>query len=635
MKLRIILRLLVVTVFLYSFASALMAESVEIAGVVYENVDPEETDFKEVDHPIEDWQYPATEEQRKDGFVIYSRPEPFDIRPWSVPRKGEALQSLSISAAASEITASWFAIYALKDLVGVDIEVIPALKDGTLSSDEYPQIDVFYVHYWPQRTDWKGRTYYIIPELILPFEDGRIQYPLPGGTLSWKEFNIKTGKSQLFWLVIRMPKDIPISTKEFDFKLRIRIGDGVFDLPLKVRMLPFALKKPTDKCWLLYGDLGNWWTNQTDEIRKAVLKDMAEHGIDGIVRAPFGRLDLSKIAEGKVIYDPSELVHFHRLAKEVGMRGPYIIGEWVEKKAASALGLKVDLYKEWPDELTDAVKLVARKVVDTLEKYNIRWYFYQFDEPDASNLYALQQYKCWYEAGARTYVTFYKPETYTAAGKWMTAPALSIILITTKSDLEMVHKKCKENNQLFFWYGSGCYLGEEGRIFANRALTGVYFWKTKADAEVSWTYCRPHEDPFNDFDGMKVNRREPKDQCTVYPQLERPNDRTSFIRPILTIQWEAIREGVNDYCYLYTLKEAIGELEGLVEGANGDKSKDLKELIDKARSLLTDITERKIPWKSEFKKRGYDNKDLIDIRRTVATQLEEIYNTINLLKNND
>ncbi len=106
-------------------------------------------------------------------------------------------------------------------------------------------------------------------------------------------------------------------------------------------------------------------------------------------------------------------------------------------------------------------------------------------------------------------------------------------------------------------------------MFPIRYLTGWLFWKTKADAQVSWTFVRPHEDPVNDFDGNQANQVEPKDQCTAYPHVERPNDYNSMVGIIPTIQWEAIREGISDYCYAYTLQNLIEYARSLVKGDKG------------------------------------------------------------------
>ncbi|MBC7327125.1 hypothetical protein H5T87_03300 [bacterium] len=588
---------------------------VEIYGTIYKNVDPGPP-FQEAPRQLEEWQIPApTRDEESAGFIPFTRPEPFDIKPWSRPTSEERLKSLKASVAKGEISSLWFAIYALEPLSSISIEVKPTVKGVS------PTVEVRYVHFWAQRTDWRGRTYYITPELLLPMSNGFVLLPAEGGTLKRSPLDIPQGESRIFWLTIRAPENCP--ARDYKFMLGIRAkGKQVFELPLTVKVYPFKLSKPEDKRWLLYPDVWLWGQASEGKVL-TILRDIKEHGIDGFTELPFGKLDLSRLKEGIVQYDPSPLLKFNELMLKVGLKGPHTIGAWVEGECAQVLGLQVDLNKEWPEELKEAVKKVAKCVVDTLKPHKIDWLFYGWDEPGPDNLAALQQYRCWHEAGAKTYVTFYERATYEVAGQWMTAPCFSVGLIHNPETAKWVRHQCDVRRQKFFWYGSGCYLGQEGRIFPNRYLTGWLFWKTKADAQVSWTFVRPHEDPFNDFDGMKANNVEPKDQCIVYPWFARPNDSASLIGLIPTIQWEAIREGVNDYCYAWTLKQMVEKVRQLASKKKGPEAKQLKALADKGEDTLKMI-EESVPWGNEVGARKYSNKNLEEVRDLLGKEIERL-----------
>lgn len=581
---------------------------VEIFGTVYEKVDPGPP-FKEAPRQIEDWQAPPpTSQERKAGFIPYTRPEPFDIKPWSKPKKEERIGKLQCSLAQGEMTSLWFAVYALEPLSSLSIKVQP-LKKGS-----NPSIEIRYAHFWAQRTDWRGRTYYITPELLLPASNGYVLLPAKGGTLERRSLDIPQGESRLFWLTIKASENLPSGDYQFTLKIQAK-GKSSLNLPVSLHIYPFRLLKPENRRWLLYSD--TWlWGNLPDEKVLRILRGIKEHGIDGFTELPFGKLDLSGLKEGVVKYDASPLIRFANLMKQVGFKGPHTIGAWVEGECAQALGLQVDLNKEWPEELKQAVIKVAKRVVDTLKPTELDWLFYGWDEPGPENLAALQQYRCWYEGGAKTYVTFYDRGTYEVAGQWMTAPCFSVGLIYSEEMAKWVRHQCDVRRQKFFWYGSGCYLGQEGRIFPNRYLTGWLFYKTKADAEVSWTFVRPHEDPFNDFDGINANKVEPKDQCTTYPWFSRPNDYSSLIDIIPTIQWEAIREGINDYCYAYTLSKMIEEVKKR-------KGKDWEKLAREAEETLRAV-EESVPWGNEVGKRGYSNKELMEARSLLGKELERV-----------
>lgn len=588
---------------------------VEIFGTVYERVDPGPP-FQEAPRQLEQWEAPTpTAGELASGFIPFTRPEPFDIKPWSRPKEEERVDSLRCQLAQGETTSIWFALYALEPLSSVSITV------QQISKGKVPYVEVRHAHFWAQRTDWRGRTYYITPELLLPMSKGYVLFPSKGGTLKRRSLDIPEDESRLFWLTIRESETLPSGQYKFQLKIQAK-GKKELSFPLFVRILPFRLQKPEDKRWILYPDVW-WWGNAQEGKVLKILRDIKQHGIDGFTELPFGKIDLSRLKEGIVNYDPSPLVKFNEYMKKVGFKGPHTIGAWVENECAQALGLQVDLNKEWPEELKEAVRKVAKCVVETLKPYKIDWLFYGWDEPGPENLAALQQYRCWHEGGAKTYVTFYERGTYEVAGQWMTAPCFSVGLIHNPETAKWVRHQCDVRRQKFFWYGSGCYLGQEGRMFPNRYLTGWLFRKTKADAQVSWTFVRPHEDPFNDFDGITWNNVEPKDQCTAYPWFLRPNDRESLIDIIPTIQWEAIREGVNDYCYAYTLEKMVADLQKSAKEKKGAEAKRLLELAKEGEETLR-MVEESVPWGNEVGARGYSNKELQEVREILAKEVERL-----------
>jgi len=101
-----------------------------------------------------------------------------------------------------------------------------------------------------------------------------------------------------------------------------------------------------------------------------------------------------------------------------------------------------------------------------------------------------------------------------------------------------------------FWcYGIGCYRGQEGRVLPNRYAGGFLFWKTGARRMFAWTFQRPRGRPYDDFDGL--------DYCITYPAPDSPVS-------LRTLQWEGIREGVNDARYALCLESLVrGEARSL------------------------------------------------------------------------
>ncbi len=595
-----------------SLAQEVIRGPVTIYDTTYERVD-EGPPLVEAPRQEEQWQ-PAdpTPAERTAGFIPFTRPEPFDIKPWSKPKPQERATELHCYAAQGETTALWFAVYAIETLNGLDIRVASAPAQQSSAA----ALTVRYAHYWAQRTDWRGRTYTITPELLLEMRSGRARFPARGGTLEWRPLNVPQGECRLFWINVKVSPDATPGNHLHTLTIRAQ-GKEPLSLQVRVHVQPFRLQKPTDKRWLLYSD--SWVLGHLpDEKLLQLLKEVAEYGIDGLTELPFGNLDLSAIAEGKVGYDPQPLLRWHRLMREAGLRGPHTIGTFIEEEVARRLGLQVDWSQPWDDRLRRAMQTIARTVVQTLQPHGLVWLFYGWDEPGPENVRALEQYRAWREGGARTYVTFFQQGTYDRAGEWMTHPCFSVGLVANQQMAEWAYERCRERGQRFYWYGSGCYLGQEGRMFSNRFLAGWLFWKTKADGQVSWTFVRPHEDPFNDFDGFAVNNVEPKDQCTVYPEFAQPDDYRSIQGIIPTIQWEALREGINDYRYLHTLRNIIAYARSVATNPEGNTHH--RRLLEAARQCEETLkaVEASVPWLSEAGRAGFTNANLQEARTLIG-----------------
>jgi len=460
---------------------------VELHRMLYSGVDAGLT-FTEVEHPAEDWQpWAPTEVEQASGFIPFTRPETYDIRPWSRPRENERVRELTCFLAKGETTGVWFAVYALEPLQRVQVEVAGSPDGITVSP--------YYAHFWAQRYDWKGGRYYVIPELLLQMEGGRAQFPAAGGVLEWRNLNVPQAETCLFWLRVTASQDVTDGQYTVVVVIRSQQKQPV-RLPLRVTVYPFRLQKPPDKRWLMYSDsylLGQ----MSDEQLLAVLKHMQDYGIDGLTELPIGEIDISALAQGVVRYHPEPLLRWHRLLQQAGLRGPHTIGTFIEEQVVAQLGIQADLNREWPQPLREAMQNIGRTVVKTLEPHGIDWLFYAWDEPTADNVRAIEQYRNWREGGARTYVTVAR-DAYLAAARWLTHPCFATDVINLPNGAEWARRQCRRRQQQFYWYGSGCYLFQEGRMLPNRYLAGWLFWKTKADGQVSWTFLRPHLDPFND-----------------------------------------------------------------------------------------------------------------------------------------
>ncbi len=590
------------------FSPAFAQGPVTIGGVTYDHVDPGPA-FTEAARPPQDWSAPAPfAAETAAGMMAYVTSDAGDYKPDRIPRADEHAAKLSAFFAQGQTEATWVGVSGLSDLQGLSATV--DLKGAPVS------VDVRHLHFWPQRTGWGSRQWYMTPEMLLPCAGGMQTVPATHGILVQKPFDLKLGETAAFWLTFIAADD----AKPGVYQCAVTIssaGKPSLTLPLTVEVLPFKLDRPKSKQWLLYAD--TWrWNAMSDAQVLAELRDFGRHGITGLVEMPLGSEDLSQLKAGKVTFDARPFKRLAKLCDEAGIPGPHVCSYGgAAERVRDALGLTVDLGKgEWPQAVKDGVALVAKAAVDATKDTPTRWYYYGVDEPTGENTYAIQDYQAWHQGGAPTYATFGDPKFLEQAAAYLTAPCFVTYLISQEAGARAAREGCAKTGAEFWWYGIGSYVNpyaQEGATFANRYGAGFLLWKSGAKSAVAWTFQRVHEDVFNDFDGSQVNSAEPKDQMTAYPQFLRPDDWSTYQGAIPTLAWEGLREGVDDYRYLSTLASLITRAKYSSTRAAADAAKHAQDTLDTLTST--------IPWVNPMVQSDFQTIRMQQVRRAIADQI--------------
>ena len=584
----------------------------DIGGVHYAAVDPGEP-FTEASMAKVDWAAPQpTERERSAGMIAHVTADPGDYKPNRPPRPEERVSRLSTLVTPGASVAVWFGVYALADLEGLEVRVDP--RGAPLS------VDVRHEHFWPQRTGWRSRQWYMTPEVLLPCSAGVRTVPTQRGLLEERPFNVAQGETAAFWLTLTAPPTARPGAYRAAVRVVARGREMELLLPLSVEVLPFALERPTDRLSLLYADVARWRT-MSDEQVLAELRDFARHGFTGLVEMPLGEPDLSQLAAGKVTFDASAFTRLAALCAQAGLPGPHVCSAGgLPQRVAEALGIECNLHEDtWPEELKAGLRTVVRAAVEATKDIPQRWYYYGVDEPSGENTYAIQDYQCWRRGGAETYATFYNIGFLERASEYLTAPCFVVGLVSAKDTATEAREACARTGAEFWWYGSGSYVNpypQECFMFHNRYAAGLLWYKTGARAQVTWTFCRPHEDVFNDFDGSAVNAGEPKDQVTAYPHLLKPDDWSTYQGAIPTIAWESIREGVDDYAYLYTLERAIDRAK---QSSSAPKQRAAMRAEEALRAMVDGI-----PWSNPMNAATFSTQRLQDVRQKAARLIAEL-----------
>jgi len=514
---------------------------------------------------------------KKKGYIVYHRKNLRHLYPDSIPQLEEIKESLRNFACPGQYATFWFSIYGLKALNGIKVSLIDDFVSGKGGRIKKENIQLKLIKFWPQRTGWSTLTYYIIPELL---ED------MP------EKINLLEGENQGFWVQIKVPE----KTEPGNYRTKLLIetsNSPPSEITLNLKVLPFKLKKPEGIDWVMYASLRQRYSGfrqsnphrYTDEELKRYLLDMKDYGITGLIVNLYYHEGKTKDGRTNWLTFPYAKKTVN-LMKEVGMDGPVVFSAGLQYMVAEELRTRLTTSR-W---MTYAPELEApsfqkvyqeklKKLDEIVKKAGIKnWYYYCVDEPHNANRMPLAIWECKnaQKAGIKTYSTCYP---YNSLEKLI--PYLNIdtnsFLCKSREDNLRYHQLCKKHNVTLWYLGTGCYTGQEGGLMPNRYQAGFLFYKSGAKAEVSWTYQEIKNSPWTDFDRTNVVGGEYKDACITYPAHNISANKVT----ISTLQWEGIREGIDDYKYLYTLKEYIKKAKnkGYIKEAENTEKR-LNELLE-------------------------------------------------------
>lgn len=514
-----------------------------------------------------------TRTERSRGYLLFTRPEPGDIFLTSVPSREEIIDRLEVSAAPGERTAVNFALYSLTNLKGVKVELNDfKSKNGYRIGKE--AVDLRVVRCWAQRTNWNSITYHVIPELLERKE----------------KVDIPEGKTQQYYLRINVPDNTVSSI--YTSNVKIATQDGKAE-PLKIvlNVLSFKLQAPPDIIWGLYSDSSRW-RKYTDEHVFEELRAIRNQGINALVMYPFVHGNF-KYNDGKVTVDLHRFSRYMDLYKRAGLKGPFVMSiQGIDTMVRGWIPNAVRDGK-YSDQAKNAFLQVIKAIVQEAEKNNWpKFVFHAVDEARSGRRAeeAVRTLRLIKDAGFETVATTsadFVREVIDPYLDYRCYNNAGYASFPTKEQTAQLRQETLASGDKFWWYGTGVYpergIIEEGNIISNRYLSGFFLWRTKATGVWAWTFSRPKDDPFNDFDGQEYG--EAKDACIVYP-----NPRGGLFIP--TLQWEGIREGINDYKYLYTLSVIIEKMK---------KSKDYS-VISEAKRVEKEFNQMltNMPWRHAF-----------------------------------
>ena len=353
------------------------------------------------------------------------------------------------------------------------------------------------VRNWIQRTGHKGsaRTYAVVPELL---EDNA---PL---------FGLK-GRTQQYYLLFEVPAGSKPGT--YKGKLTVRGKDiPASVIPAEFKVLPFTLPRYDEKQYAAMYEADYqrpFLTERSDPAFDRVrLLDMRRHNMNSILY-PSGRFP------GKEKFEKQYLA-INKILDECGY--PRFPMAWHNQ------------------EMTlDEVKFIQQLVKKTGLREIL---FYPVDEPHFGRRHIAEKLYPMVKSvpGTRTYSTVTEDDI-DSFGKYLD---FRCYMITgyAKFDPDRIVRDCLRDKAHFYWYSNA------GREFpdVNRYKAGYFAWRCGSTGQLYWAYDNAGGDAWNDCDGRA------HDHNAVYVMDG---------KIVSTVQWESIREGLDDLRYLRKLEECI------------------------------------------------------------------------------
>ena len=547
-----------------------------------------------------------SEKAKARGYVVFVRSNPRDTYPDSIPRADELRTDVRLTATPGEHEPAWFSIHALRELRQLSVRLESDLVSGTGEKIARERVDLRLVKCWPQRTGWKTRTYYVVPELL----EGIRPVDVPRQT------------TQSFYLTVHVPSDAQAG----DYLASLAISGA--DAPrstvkLTLRVLPFALKRPSNRFWMLYYMFNTPLRTVSEKELEAGLIDIKEHGINALwfTFHHLGSVGPCRFEwkDGRVVgFQWQKLRKIQAVRKAIGLKGPLVISDGVgtfEYDHARRAFPNVRYPKPLPLEddrfklaFKDALRAIDRLVKETGGGDYSEWIFEGEDEPGSHprrQPHALWQLSLAKQVGLKTYATMWGKFSLAAAPSLDVQCYASSYSIGSEESNAARIAECKQHGNRYWYYASGCYTGQEGGLMPNRYLTGFLFFKSRAEGCASWIYQAAKKKPYNDFDANEG--REAKDAMIVYPSPQ---------GPVPTLQWEGIREGIDDYCYLWTLSE-------LIRAAESSPSTRRRALAKRAAESFQPILQ-KVPWRDDYSPEAFGNHTAHELRQAVIAQILDL-----------
>jgi len=347
---------------------------------------------------------------------------------------------------------------------------------------------------------------------------------------------VKPERLEIAYVSMKVPEGTAPGTYEGQLAFSAEHG-GKAAFKVKLTVYPFGLERPE------HSTHGQFYYVEYGDVDPFELEDMADHEMDMVV-AGLGA-PVAPGPDGKRATDQTRKAF--ALLKRLGYRAPLVDGT----------GYLNGMLKD-PKQREAYAKIIAETLSIAKQEGFGEMGFFPVDEPHKPEQQAVAKIACeWTRdaAEANTYITS-NPNAVKVLDPVLNYVCYNLTYLNATTIPSM-----KAHQKLMFYCPSIDVNPEY-----NRFRPGYYMFKTGAYCTQYFAYMEFAGDPFCDLDGDN------RDWNVVYPSLDSP-----YHDP--TLEWEAMREGVYDYRYLYTLKSLIEQARKKGKIADADKAQQVLDEV--------------------------------------------------------
>jgi len=466
---------------------------------------------------------PTPQEQQR-GYVLWQR-QPFNyVYPNSAPGGSDVASEVVVRMASGEYEPATFSIYALQDLAQVTISV-SELADGGVTLNA-PEIRV--VKTVPRLTSVSGNQYEMRPRLLEETDSTAVG----------------AGVSQRFWLTVHAPMGSRPGTYTGTITIDTSLGSA--EVPMSVEVLPFALSGRPDKQYglmMTYAFQEMTAQDLTDAERAkvydsglALYSSFREHGLTMVF--PHSPFVFARRADGSP--DLRDLAAALQAYEQVGFPGPFIYycGHLVQTAKPFWAGSSLGYNSDYHPALMQEIVTYAR--ANFSEMASVDFYWMPGDEihddrngPDREAMTKELLDGIWAMGGEKTTVTaraqldwpidirFFKPgwgSSFPLNGERWIFPNSDSVNTDPPDNAKKIRR-------------------EFGLKHVASAFVGISPWSFQTSQNAAG-------DPYTDLDSVKGR----PELMVAYPGVD---------GPVLTPEFEALREGIDDGKYGYQLELRI------------------------------------------------------------------------------